>query len=293
MPLPDPRRPVGTVATVLHPSERARVDAAGDGLYHAVHRQSVDEVLNDLRTQHVGAVLVSVARCDPAECTHIAQLVREFPRVPAIALLTRIEPATAQAVLTLGQCGVRDLVDVREGLGWHDLRKVLASGQGDDIKRLALGLLSLDLLGVPDDCWRFFEALFRPSSTCATVRMLARHLDVLPSTLMSRFFRVQLPPPKRYLAYSRLTHAARAFENPGLSIANVSNHLEYSSPQSFGRHVRGLLGMSPLEFRSRYDGEGMLQRFREELVLPYLGILRRFYPLSKGSRWSGVLRGLE
>jgi AraC-like DNA-binding protein len=293
MPLPNVRRPVGTVATVLHPSERARVDAAGDGLYHAVHRQSVDEVLHDLRTQDVGAVLVSVARCDPAACTHIAQLVREFPRVPAIALLSRIEPATAQAVLTLGQCGVRDLVDVREGLGWHDLRKVLANGQGDDIKRLALGLLSLDLLGVPDDCWRFFEALFRPAATCSTVRGLSRHLDVLPSTLMSRFFRVQLPPPKRYLAYSRLTHAARAFENPGLSIANVANHLEYSSPQSFGRHVRTLLGMTALDFRSRYDGEGMLQRFREELVLPYLGILRRFYPLSKGSRWSGVLRGLE
>ena len=42
--------------------------------------------------------------------------------------------------------------------------------------------------------------------------------------------------------------------------------------------------------RARYDGEGMLQRFREELVLPFLATLRRFYPLSKGTRWSGVLR---
>jgi AraC-like DNA-binding protein len=290
---PSPRRRIHHVATVLDPSERARVEAAGDGVYETLHRHTVDEVLRDLRAQRVGAVILSVNRCDPAQSTHIAQLVREFPRVPAIALLTRLEPATAQAVLTLGKCGVRDVVDVREGLGWHDLRNALADGQSDDIIRLALGTLSLDLLGVPDDCWRFFEALFRPSGSCATVRKLARELGVLPSTLMSRFFRVNLPPPKRYLAYARLMHAARAFENPGLSIASVANHLEYSSPQSFGRHVRTLLGIGAVEFRMRYDGEGMLQRFREELVLPFLATLRRFYPLSKGTRWSGVLRGLE
>ena len=286
-------RPVNAVATVLHPSERARVDAAANGVYHALHRQNVDEVLSDLRAQRVRAVVVSVACCGPAECTHLARLVREFPRVPAIALLTRLDPATPQAMLTLGQCGIRDLVDAREGAGWHQLRDALASGHGDDLVRLALGMLSLDLVAVPDDCWRFFEALFRPPRGCVTVQELARHLDVLPSTLMSRFFRAQLPAPKRYLAYARLAQAARAFENPGLSIASVANHLEYSSPQSFGRHVRTLLRMSALEFRTRYDGEGMLQRFRDELVLPFLGTLRRFCPLSKGTRWSGILRGQE
>ena len=221
----------------------------------------------------------------------LARLVREFPRVPAIALLTRIEAETAQAVLSLGQCGVRELVDVRDGMGWQELRAALAEGRTEDIVRLALGQLSLDLLGVPADCWRFFEFVFRPPRTCATVRELSQQLGVLPSTLMSRFFRARLPAPKRYLAYARLTHAARAFENPGLSIANVANHLEYSSPQSFGRHVRTLLGMQGLDFRARYDGEGMLERFREELVLPFLDILRRFCPLSVGSRWSGILRG--
>lgn len=288
----DPHRALTAVATILHPSERARVDAAGDGVYEALHRQNIDEVLHDLRSQRARAVIVSVARCGPIECSHLARLVREFPRVPAIALLTRIEPATAQAVLTLGQCGVRELVDVREGLGWNELRTALATDQRDDIIRLALGMLSLDLLGVPEDCWRFFESLFRPPVACSTVRTLSLELGVLPSTLMSRFFRAELPAPKRYLAYARLAHAARAFENPGLSIASVANHLDYSSPQSFGRHVRTLLGLSALEFRARYDGEGMLQRFREELVLPFLTTLRRFYPLSKGTRWSGVLRTL-
>jgi AraC-like DNA-binding protein len=251
MPATDPRRPAA-VATILHPSERARVDAAGNGAYHALHRQTVDEVAVDLRAKRVRAVLLSVTCCGPLECTHIARLVREFP-----------------------------------------LRDALSEEQCDDIIRLALGALSLDLMGVPDDCWRFFDALFRTPSSCLTVRTLAEGLGVLPSTLMSRFFRARLPAPKRYLAYARLTHAARMFENPGLSIANVSNQLEYSSPQSFCRHVRTLIGVSALEFRARYDGEGMLHRFREELVLPFVEKLRRFYPLSTGTRWSGVLRALS
>jgi AraC-like DNA-binding protein len=96
---------------------------------------------------------------------------------------------------------------------------------------------------------------------------------------MSRFFRARLPAPKRYLAEARLVRAARLFENPGFSIANVSNHLDYSSPQSFGRHVRTLLNLTAGEFRRRYDGEGMLRHFRETLVLPHLMVLRRLRPL--------------
>ena len=76
-----------------------------------------------------------------------------------------------------------------------------------------------------------FEALFLAPPKLSTVRQLSVQLGVLPSTLMSRFFRSGLPAPKRYLAEARLVRAARLFENPGFSIANVANHLDYSSPQ--------------------------------------------------------------
>jgi AraC-like DNA-binding protein len=114
----------------------------------------------------------------------------------------------------------------------------------------------------------------------STVRMLSRRLDILPSTLMSRFFRARLPAPKQYLASARLVRAARLFENPGFSVANVANHLDYSSPQSFGRHVRSLMLMTAVQFREQYDGEGMLRHFRETLVLPHVERLRDLRPLS-------------
>jgi AraC-like DNA-binding protein len=97
---------------------------------------------------------------------------------------------------------------------------------------------------------------------------------------MSRFFRAKLPAPKRYLAMARLVRAAQLFENPGLSVANVANRLDYSSPQSFGRHVRGLIRLTAVEFRQQFDGEGMLHQFRSELVLPYLVVFRNFSPFS-------------
>jgi len=272
------------VATMLLPPERLRVDAAGVGFYKTYHRDSIDAVIRDLREQRVKAVLVSVARCGGEDAGHVARMVREFPRVPAVALLTHVEAETPRAVLSLGQSGVRALVDVRQSSGWRELRDLLIADRAGEIERLALGVLAIDLAGVPDDCWRFFEALFCSSPRATTVRELAAHLQVVPSTLMSRFFRARLPAPKRYLAMARLTHAARIFENPGLSVTNVANHLDYSSPQSFGRHVRTFLGLTAIDFRQRYDGEGMLHRFRDELVLPYLPVLRHFMPLSTQQR---------
>ena len=48
-------------------------------------------------------------------------------------------------------------------------------------------------------------------------------------------------------------------------MANVSNHLDYSSPQSFGRHVRTILRITAVEFRQRYDGEGKDARLTQTL----------------------------
>lgn len=187
-------------------------------------------------------------------------------------------------MLLLGQSGVRQLVDVRDASGWRELRTLLLGTQIDNMQRRALSQLAVDLSGASADCWRFFEGLFTAPPHVATVRAFAQHLQVLPSTLMSRFFRAGLPAPKRYLAMARLVRAARLFENPGFSVANIANHLDYSSPQSFGRHVRNLLNMTAIQFRQQFDGAAMLLHFRESLVLPYADALRQLKPLSASVR---------
>ena len=107
-----PNESLAAVATMLDPAERARVDAAGIGVYRALHRDSLDDVFRDLRERQIGAVLVSVCRCADRDAAKIARLVREFPRVPAVALLTQLEQQTPRAVLALGRSGIRAIVKV-------------------------------------------------------------------------------------------------------------------------------------------------------------------------------------
>jgi AraC-like DNA-binding protein len=269
------------------------MDAAAQGLCDALHRESLDEVLSDLRQQKASLVLISVTRYGSQSSSRVAAMVREFPRIPAVALLTETQNSTPHATLALGQLGIRTLVDARLPAGWQTLRNLLASQNSNDLLRSVLVQISLDLPAVSKDCWRFFELLFDSSPKISTVRQLARHLNILPSTLMSRFFRAKLPAPKRYLSLARLIRAARLFENPGLSVARVANHLDYSSPQSFGRHVRTVMKMSPVKFRSTFDGQGMLQYFRTELVLPYVDTLSTFRPAAAYPGWIPKIQPLE
>src|SRR5690242_7502057 len=146
-----PRRSPLPIATILTPNERIRVDAAGDGSYKAIHRDTIAELVQDLKSNRAGAVLVSVARYDQQARAGVAALVREFPRVPTVALLTQLDRSTPQSVLNLGSTGVRRLVDVRDSDGWRELRHYLLGVGGDDMQRQALGQLALDLASAPRD----------------------------------------------------------------------------------------------------------------------------------------------
>lgn len=275
-PLPTLQAPV---VTVLDPEERARVDAAGEGLYRAIHRETVADALEDLKRGRVGAVLLGVVRCGRQLDRRVAAVVREYPTVPTVALLGT-EAASAETLLRIGNAGITRLVDVRMPAGWSQLRRILAAEAMRATDRVALARIREELAPVPDETWQFFEALFAASARNDTVQALALRMQVLPSTLMSRFFRAKLPAPKRYLAYARLLRAARLFEDQGHSIADVANALDFSSPQSFGRHVHTFLGRSAGEFRREFTAERMLERLVDELVRPHRETLRRLRPLA-------------
>jgi hypothetical protein len=56
--------------------------------------------------------------------------------------------------------------------------------------------------------------------------------------------------------------------------------MEYSSPQSFGRHLRAMLGITAIEFRRRFPFPLALERFVGLMVDPYRDIWRRFHPVA-------------
>jgi AraC-like DNA-binding protein len=268
------------VAAVLAPDEVPRVEAAGQGCFRLIERPSIADAIRAVRERPVDAILVSVRHCSPADLESLRRLVQAFPGLPAVALVTRHDPTTPEMLLQLGASGVNNVVDVTDPAGWNRLRRLVTEPASRPAARI-LGPVLARLPGLPDDARLFLEAMVRLAPNTPTVRGLARLVRVRASTLTSRFSRAGLPSAKRYLAAIRLLYAAQYFENEGLSVSDVAYRLECSSPQSFSRHVRLVLGITSREFRGRYPFGALLRRFLELLVDPYVDRWKRFRPLAR------------
>jgi AraC-like DNA-binding protein len=170
--------------------------------------------------------------------------------------------------------------------GWQRLRQIVGQPATRAVARIQGPVLQA-LAETPADTRLFFEVLIRVAPETLTVRRLADHLRIRASTLMSRFHRAGLPSPKTYLTAVRLLHAALLFEREGYSVADVAYRLEFSSPQSFGRHVRTALGITTSELRRRFPFPVAVRRFIELLITPYHAMLRAFHPLAAGTWDSG------
>jgi AraC-like DNA-binding protein len=271
--------PSATVAAVLLPGERLRVDAAGNGCFAVVHRDSFSDAVRVVRERAVDAVLLSVHRCPPEQVETVRHLVHEFPGIPTVALVSQHDPSSTEMLLRLGASGVQQVVDVTTPTGWNRLRQVVGQPATRAAARIQGPILTA-LSEAPPDARLFVEAMIRLAPDTPTVTALAERLYVRPSTLMSRFARAGLPSPKNYLSAVRLLHAACLFESAGLSVADVAYRLEYSSPQSFGRHLRAMLGVTALEFRRRFPFPVAMERFVELMVEPYREVWRDFHPVA-------------
>lgn len=268
------------VAAVLRPEERARVEAAGTGWFNLLPGESLPDAIRAVRERPVDAVLVSVHQCREGQLGAVGRLVRGFPGIPTVALVSRHDPLGSETLLQLGATGVRQVVDVTGPDGWQRLRQILGQPASRDVARIQ-GPILVELGDSPPDTRLFFEVLVRLAPDISTARQLAVELGIRSTTLVSRFCRAGLPSPKSYLAAMRLVHAALFFERPGYTLADVAYRLDYSSPQSFGRHVRALLGITSSELRRRFPFPIALERFIDLMIRPYREILVRFQPLSR------------
>jgi len=266
------------VATVLLQAERSRVEAAGQGCFRAWHGDTLDDAVRAVRRGAADALFLSVHRCEDEDLPRVARFVREFPHVPAVALISRMDRDAAERVLRLGASGVHSVVDVSHPAGWHRLRDLLRE-PASPIAAHVIAAVAPDLDGAPPDCRLFFEYLVRRAPDLGTARRLAQALRVEPTSLNSRFLRAGLPSPKVYLAHVRLLHAAWHFCAGGLVVADVAHRLEYSSAQAFGRHVRAFLGVTAGEFRRRVRFAAALAAFRARLITPFRDRLLTFHPL--------------
>lgn len=269
------------IATVMDPADRWRLDAAAEGRYRPLHYDTVQQAIRTVRERPVNAVLLSASRMNRSELPGVASLVRGFPGVPTVAVVNGSSPDATVRLLELGACGVRRILDLRGRTGWYELDTLLADPATPVGSRI-LARVMPELEGATVQCGAFFEAVIRLAPSTSSVRLLSRHLGVSASTLTSKFFRARVPSPKRYLAATRLLYAAALLTAPGLSISDVAYRLEFSSPQSFGRHLRNILGITPADFRRRVGFDVALEDFVARLIVAYRPSLLALRPLDHG-----------
>ena len=275
------KMPRTMVATVMEPRSRVRFEAAVGERCHTYHADTVADAIRAVRERPVEAVLISPRAIRREQLGQLARLVEGFPGIPTFAVLAEHDARSSQQLLALGALGVRELIDLSERSGWVRLRNVVALPTG----RTAASILSklVPSLDRPSpEVRQFFEALVRLAPETNTVRQFCRDLGLHPSTFVPRFHRIDLPSPKRYLAAMRLVFAAAFLEAPGRSVADVAYRLEFSSPQSFGRHLRNLQGLTASEFRRRFPFPVALDDYVTRLVVPFRAAFRTFRPFNMG-----------
>lgn len=276
------------LSTWVTPRERQQVDTGAVECVRTVHRETLADVSADLANGAADGALISAARFSRDCLPTLRAIVQGFPSQMVVGLIGTVGDCDAVGVsLLFGHAGIRAVADVRTAQGWKEFRDLFDCGnQPEPFIRQALGVILCDIGGTDeqnDGRTEFFRLALSPRVTSA--KELANRLGVLPSTLMSRFFRAALPSPKQYVAYARLVWAAYLAESPGMSMVAIADRLNASSAQSFHRTVRALMGMSAAQFRQSYTGTRMLESFRACLVTPYRETLRTFDPLAQSATW--------
>jgi AraC-like DNA-binding protein len=261
------------IVTLVDSATRSLLETGIGTPSQMVHAGSVHEAVRAVR-EAPATVLFSPKVVRPQDRALVGRLSHRCSGIRTVAIAER---SSVEDLLHLGACGVHAAVDLSRSIGWKTLRSILDESQ-DQVRSQVLGIVDSALTDVSEEARQFFTHLARVSPHRTTVRGVACELRLNVSTLLSRFFRAGLPSPKEYLSATRIVYARAHFEAPDATISEVAFRLQFSSPQSFGRHVRSMLGVTLREFRRDYSLQEITNRYVLKLFTEHHAVLRTFDP---------------
>jgi len=242
---------------------------------------SAADAARAIREQPVSMLLVATGAVDDANAHQIERLVAVSVGIRVVVLIS--EPSKdARLLLRLGAWGLKNVVDLGECEGWHELRHLLETGT-DPLAERINNLFQESLVDSSRGVRQFMAHVVRSARVTHTLQELASDLGIMPSTLASRFHRARLPSPKVYLSSARLLFARAMLDEGRASLSGTANALRYSSPQAFGRHVKQVLGTGTSEFRVAVTFNRLVEHFLAVLVHRYRSTLRTFDPFGPAS----------
>jgi AraC-like DNA-binding protein len=272
-----PVKCVGDVLTVVDFAMRSRLDAAVGAVARPIHLDSLLAAISAANAHPIRAVLLGPATINGDVSPGMVRLARACAGSALVAVVGSWTPGLPERLLAFGSYGIRDVVDVTRADELKRLRVILDRPEWEVSRRIAEMILP-SLANATEEMRYFVNSLIRLAPSLSSAKSLAVELGVRHNAMGSRFFRARLPTPKKYLAMARLLYAAAVLETPRVSMAQAARRLNYSSPQSFGRHVREQLGVSAGQFREEYSLELMANYFINRLVFRHRNTLQSFEP---------------
>jgi AraC-like DNA-binding protein len=272
------RQGIPTVVTLMEEKMRWSVDVATECACVTYHAQTATDALEAARHHRSHTVLISPAVLPHPELCELVTRISALPGLLPVAVIGESAPKPYKVLLTLRALGVHNILDLSTRAGWKKLRTIVTDPTTQAADAILQAVTSAFAENEMNRTRVFFNVLVRGAPNLTSVKSLGLVLAIDPSALLNRFYRRQLPSPWTYLTATRLLFAASCFERPGVSIADVASQLNYSSVQSFGRHVKQRVGLTPREYRYRFSFKKALDRYVGSLVLPYQEHLRDFDP---------------
>jgi len=207
-----------------------------------------DSALETIRTRPVEIAVVDPALSGTASGQEIERLHLLFPSLRLI-LYTSMTPQLATVLLTLGHCGIRQVI--LRGVDDHPerLREWVAGESMHAASHRLLEQLTAALAPLPRELRWVLEDALRTPGAVQTIQQVAARARVDRGTCARWFARAGLPSPRHILAAARVLYAHRLLQDPGFTIEDVAKRLGYAQAKTLQQHARTYLGLTAGEMR--------------------------------------------
>lgn len=228
-----------------------------------------DEALETIRGRPVEIAVVDPTLGGVPSEQEIERLHVLFPSLRVI-LYTLMTPQLAPVLLSLGPCGIRQVV--LRGVDDHPdrLRTLIEEEAMHAASYRLVEQLSPALAPLPRELRWILEDAIRSAGAVQTIQQVAARARVDRGTCARWFARAGLPSPRHILAAARVLYAHRLLRDPGFTIEDVAKRLGYAQAKTLQQHARTYLGLTAGEMRLSLSAEQAAARIIERFLTPAL-----------------------
>lgn len=226
-----------------------------------------DVALETIRGRPVEIALVDPTLSGTASGQEIERLHLLFPSLRLI-LYTSMTPQLAPVLLSLGQCGIRQVV--LRGVDDHPerLSDLVSSEAMHAASHRLLDQLTAALAPLPRELRWVLEDALRTPGAIQTIQQVAARARVDRGTCARWFARAGLPSPRHILAAARVLYAHRLLQDPGFTIEDVAKRLGYAQAKTLQQHARTYLGLTAGEMRLSLTADEATVRIVQAFLTP-------------------------